>query len=273
MTRYNVNALVVTRKQKEKEILLGFISRQVVERAILHDLKHVPVKEYMSTELASVAPEADLNEIQEKIIENKQRILPVMDKGRIQGVITRTNLLNMLVDQAQINSDKKNQDLRFQDTARKRNVIKLMKERLSQKLIQILKEIGETAADIGFTAYVVGGFVRDLFLYRKNEDIDIVIEGDGIAFAKQYAKLTGARINAYQKFGTAVIIFPDGFKIDVASARTEYYKSPASLPTVEMSSIKLDLFRRDFTVNTLAIQLSPTSFGTLIDFFLRPAGH
>ncbi|MBW1899018.1 MAG: CCA tRNA nucleotidyltransferase, partial [Deltaproteobacteria bacterium] len=111
------------------------------------------------------------------------------------------------------------------------------------------------------------GFVRDLFLYRKNEDIDIVIEGDGIAFAKKYAKIKGARINAYQKFGTAVIIFPEGFKIDVASARMEYYKSPAALPTVEMSSIKLDLFRRDFTINTLAIQLSPHNFGTLIDFF------
>jgi tRNA nucleotidyltransferase (CCA-adding enzyme) len=94
-----------------------------------------------------------------------------------------------------------------------------------------------------------------------------VIEGDGIAFAKKYSKIAGARVNAYQKFGTAVVIFPDGFKIDVASARMEYYKSPAALPTVEMSSIKLDLFRRDFTINTLAIQLSPRQFGTLIDFF------
>jgi tRNA nucleotidyltransferase (CCA-adding enzyme) len=109
--------------------------------------------------------------------------------------------------------------------------------------------------------------VRDLFLYRVNEDIDIVIEGDGIAFARAYAKLVGGRIHAYAKFGTAVIIFPDGFKIDVASARMEYYKFPAALPIVEMSSIKLDLFRRDFTINTLAIQLNPKRFGTLIDFF------
>ena len=104
-------------------------------------------------------------------------------------------------------------------------------------------------------------------MYRDNEDIDIVIEGDGIEFAKQYAKIIGARIHSYAKFGTAVIIFPDGFKIDVASARMEYYKFPAALPTVEMSSIKLDLFRRDFTVNTLSIQLNPGRFGLLIDFF------
>jgi tRNA nucleotidyltransferase (CCA-adding enzyme) len=76
-----------------------------------------------------------------------------------------------------------------------------------------------------------------------------------------------ARIHAYQKFGTAVIIFPNGFKIDVASARLEYYQFPAALPIVEMSSIKLDLFRRDFTINTLAIQLNPKRFGILVDFF------
>ncbi|MCK5419763.1 MAG: CCA tRNA nucleotidyltransferase, partial [Desulfobacterales bacterium] len=109
--------------------------------------------------------------------------------------------------------------------------------------------------------------VRDLFLYRSDEDVDIVIEGDGIAFAKKYAKLEGARIHTYEKFGTAVIIFSDGYKVDVASARLEYYKFPAALPIVEMSSIKLDLYRRDFTINTLAIQLNRKKFGTLIDFF------
>jgi len=131
----------------------------------------------------------------------------------------------------------------------------------------MLQVIGQKADELGYNAYVVGGFVRDLFLYRTNEDIDIVIEGDGIAFAKQYVKMVDARIHSYEKFGTAVIIFPDGFKIDVASARMEYYKFPAALPIVEMSSIKLDLFRRDFTINTLAIQLKPNKFGLLIDFF------
>ena len=142
-----------------------------------------------------------------------------------------------------------------------------MKERLSPRIIDILKTIGEEAEEIGCGAYVVGGFVRDLFLYRNNEDMDIVIEGDGIAFTKKYVQTVDARIHSYEKFGTSVIIFPDGFKIDVASARMEYYKFPAALPTVEMSSIKLDLFRRDFTINTLSIQLNPDRFGVLIDFF------
>jgi tRNA nucleotidyltransferase (CCA-adding enzyme) len=123
------------------------------------------------------------------------------------------------------------------------------------------------ASTLTCSAYVVGGFVRDLFLYRGDEDIDIVIEGDGIAFARRFAARIGGRIHSHDRFGTAVIIYPDGLKIDVASARMEYYKFPAALPVVEMSSIKLDLYRRDFTINTLAIQLNPDRFGVLIDFF------
>ncbi len=250
-----------------RERLAGYISRQVIEKALYHKLDLVQVKEYMTTDLAFVNSGSDLTEIQEKIIENKQRLLPVMDNGVITGVITRTDLLNTLVKDSRHTPESSPNPLTEPVRARTRNIVKFMKERLSKRLVDILKTLGEVADEKGYRAYVVGGFVRDLFLYRVNEDIDIVIEGDGIAFAKKYASITGARIHSYKKFGTAVIIFPDGFKIDVASARMEYYKFPAALPTVEMSSIKLDLFRRDFTVNTLAIQLSPDRFGILIDFF------
>jgi tRNA nucleotidyltransferase (CCA-adding enzyme) len=270
LTRYNINVLLVTEKTEEpdgKERLAGYISRQVIEKALYHKLDLVQVKEYMTTDLAFVNSGADLTEIQEKIIENKQRLLPVMDNDVITGVITRTDLLNILVKDSRHTPEISPDPLTEPVRARTRNIVKFMKERLSKRLVDILKTLGKVADEKGYRAYVVGGFVRDLFLYRVNEDIDIVIEGDGIAFAKKYASIAGARIHSYKKFGTAVIIFPDGFKIDVASARMEYYKFPAALPTVEMSSIKLDLFRRDFTVNTLAIQLSPDRFGILIDFF------
>jgi len=267
LTRYNINALLITQKHKGAEDLLGFITRQIIEKALHHGLDHIPVKEYMTTELASVTPDSGLLEIQEKIIENKQRILPVIDNGVITGVITRTDLLNILVGQSKLTSSSSSDLLKEPVHARTRNILKFMKERLSPRIFDMLQVIGEKADELGCNAYVVGGFVRDLFLYRTNEDLDIVIEGDGIVFAKKYAKFVNARIHSYEKFGTAVIIFPDGFKIDVASARMEYYKFPAALPTVEMSSIKLDLFRRDFTVNTLAIQLKPNKFGLLIDFF------
>ena len=267
LTRYNVNALLVTGNGDGCESLLGYITRQVIEKALFHGLDEIPVREYMSTEIATVIPESDLMEIQEKIIENKQRILPVLDDSGIIGVITRTDLLNILVRQSNKNSGHTSETSGDPSHARTRNVIKFMKERLSRRLLGILKQIGEVAQEIDCGAFVVGGFVRDLFLYRADEDVDIVIEGDGIAFAKKYAAIAGARIHTYQKFGTAVITFPEGFKIDVASARMEYYKFPAALPIVEMSSIKLDLFRRDFTMNTLAIHLNPDKFGTLIDFF------
>ena len=247
--------------------MIGFITRQVIEKVLFHKLGNVSVGEYMTTEMATVDAAADIGEIQEKIIEHKQRILPVMDQERLVGVITRTDLLNILVRRAKNAKGKYLDPLNEPVHARTRNIAKFMSERLSNRLIGVLKSIGKVAEEIGYPAYVVGGFVRDLFLYRTNEDIDIVIEGDGIAFTRAFAKLVKARLHTHAKFGTAVIIFPDGFKIDVASARMEYYKFPAALPIVEMSSIKLDMFRRDFTINTLAVQLNPQRFGTLIDFF------
>ena len=267
LSRYNINAILVVNKKGKKNNLIGFITRQVIEKALYHSLGDIPIKEYMSSEFAIVGPHAEIVEIQEKIIENKQRVLPVVENDQIIGVITRTNLLNILVHEAQ---DKKDYLLNEQQgfsRPRTKKITGFMKERLSKRMLEILHHIGKIAEQSGYSSYVVGGFVRDLFLYRHNEDLDIVIEGDGIEFAKKFAKLYGARINAYSKFGTAIIIFPDGFKIDVASARMEYYQAPAALPTVEMSSIKLDLFRRDFTINTLAITLNPSSFGHLIDFF------
>jgi tRNA nucleotidyltransferase (CCA-adding enzyme) len=265
LTRYNINALLVT--QKGSQTLSGIISRQIIEKALYHKLHDVPVREYMTTEMVSVPPTADILEIQENIIESKQRILPVIDQEIVIGVVTRTDLLNVLISQQKVDDKSALSQSQKQIRARKRNILNFMKERLSQRLLKLLRDIGQVADEIDCAAYVVGGFVRDLFLYRPNEDVDIVIEGDGIAFAKNFAVRAGARIHAYEKFGTAVIIFPDGFKIDVASARLEYYKFPAALPIVEMSSIRLDLFRRDFTMNTLAIQLNTDKFSTLIDFF------
>ncbi|MCB2148044.1 MAG: CBS domain-containing protein [Deltaproteobacteria bacterium] len=267
LTRYNINALLVDRSSSSAMGFTGYITRQVIEKALFHHLETIPIREYMSTEISHVHPDADVVEIQDKIIGNKQRILPVVEDGKVVGVITRTDLLNTLVQQ---NRPANQEFTELDDNSgnkRSRMVSNFMRERLPKHMIEILIQLGETASQMNCNAYVVGGFVRDLFLYRNNEDIDVVIEGNGIAFAKTFAQAFGARTHTHQKFGTAVIIFPDGFKIDVASARMEYYQFPASLPVVEMSSIKMDMFRRDFTINTLAIQLNPGKFGRLIDFF------
>jgi tRNA nucleotidyltransferase (CCA-adding enzyme) len=267
LTRYNVNALLVVSRAGEREELLGYITRQVIEKALYHKLGAVPVREYMTTEAATVGPEADLAEIQRKIIDHKQRILPVVDGGAIAGVVTRTDLLNILVGQRRADPGAAPEGVRETLAPRTRNIARWMQERIPAALFAVLRRIGEAAERLGCRAYVVGGFVRDLLLARLDEDIDIVIEGDGVAFARHFGRETGARTHTHEKFGTAVLVFPDGLKIDVASARMEYYKFPAALPVVEMSSIKLDLTRRDFTINTLAIHLNPERFGTLIDFF------
>jgi tRNA nucleotidyltransferase (CCA-adding enzyme) len=268
LTRYNINALVVIRNISGKDQLKGYITRQVIEKALYHKLDHVQITEYMTTDVQYVTPESDILEIQEKIIENKQRVLPVLDNGNICGVITRTDLLNHLVRKSQLTAENMPDPIKNDIRARTRNVKKFLQERHSPRILNILKGIGETAGEMQVNAYVIGGFVRDLFLYRSNEDIDIVIEGEAIAFAKKYAEKVGIRVHTYRKFSTAVVIFEDGFKVDIAAARMEYYRFPADLPTVEMSSLKLDLFRRDFTINTLAIHLNPENFGTLIDFFI-----
>ena len=270
--RYNVNALLVMDNETIASKVTGYITRQVIEKALFHDLHEIKVREYMNSELSYVSPDADIIEIQDKIIENKQRILPVIESNHVLGVITRTDLLNTLVQQQRSTYDASPTLEGKSFNKRSRNILNFMKERLSHHIMKTLAQLGETANHLGCNAYVVGGFVRDLFLYRNNEDIDVVIEGSGIEFAKTFARLRDARVHTHQKFGTAVIIFPDGFKIDVASARMEYYQFPASLPVVEMSSIKMDMYRRDFTINTLALQLNPGKLGRLIDFFFRAKG-
>ncbi|MBF0449428.1 MAG: CBS domain-containing protein [Candidatus Magnetomorum sp.] len=264
--KYNINALLVTQDCDDHEKVLGIISRQVIDKALFHQLDIIPVSEYMSSEPEYVSPDADLATIQERWIGNKQRLLPVIDQNQLLGVITRTDLFNVMIRHTSIIPDQSPENW-DSSNVRTRKVNHHIKERLSDRLQYLLKDIGDVAEEMACNVYVVGGFVRDLLLQRKNEDIDIVVEGDGIAFAKKYASHAKARIHPHEKFGTAVVIFSDGFKIDVATARTEHYASPAALPTVEKSSIKLDLYRRDFTINTLVIHLNADRFGTLIDFF------
>lgn len=267
LTRYNINSVLVVDGELTEENILGFITRQVVEKALYHSLSKTHVSEFMTSEVITAKADTLLEDIQEIIIENKQRIVPIIEDARIIGVITRTDLLNILVQRSHLNTGKFPDPLKKPFYAKTKNILPFIKERLPQSMIDLLHKIGQVASELGFGVFVVGGFVRDLMLYRDNDDIDIVIEGNGIEFARTFAHLEQARINTYEKFGTAVIIFPNGFKIDVASARMEYYRAPAALPEVEMSSIKLDLYRRDFTINTLAIRLDPDHFGTLIDFF------
>ncbi len=263
LTRYNINVLLVLDAQGE---LKGYVTRQVVEKAMYFGLENLKVDEYMNIEFSTVPPDAPLGDVKDLIIRKKLRILPVMQEGLLLGVITRTDILNILVGEEVSQEDTTSSRTRS-PMLRKKNMTAIMRERVPEKILSVLNKVGQVADLMGFNAYVVGGFVRDLFLRRENFDVDVVIEGDGIAFAHEFAKHSNVRVRSHKKFATAVMIFPDGFKVDVATARMEYYESPGAPPIIETSSLKLDLYRRDFTINTLAIKINKKHFGTLIDYF------
>ncbi len=264
LSRYNVNVLAVVEGDNR---LLGTISRQTIERGLFHGIGELPVRELMNTEVATVTPQTPLRDIQALIIDRNQRFLPVVADSRLMGAITRTDLLRALYYGAAPRGHSPDDELEAGSLLRTKPVVKLMEERLTPRIMSILRDLGKAADDLSFNAYAVGGFVRDLWLRRDNFDIDVVIEGDGIAFARYLEKTAGAHVRSHEKFGTAVVVYPDGFKVDIATARTEYYEYPGALPVVEGSTLKLDLYRRDFTINTLAVKLNPRGFGTLIDFF------
>jgi tRNA nucleotidyltransferase (CCA-adding enzyme) len=265
MTRFNINSIPVIDKNSR---LTGIITRGVVERAILHGLGHSPVREYMLTEFATVSRSSTLEKVQEHIIEKRQRMLPVMEEDTILGVITRTDLLEAMHDDfRRTQSFEETSEEDGTPEGRVRNLSELLKEILDARTLRILKTAGKVAEESGDRAYFVGGLVRDLILRRKNLDVDLVVEGDAIEFARKLSRRLKARIRAHRKFQTAVIILPDGFKLDVASARTEYYSSPGEYPMVERGSIKLDLYRRDFSINALAVKLNPETFGQVVDHF------
>ncbi|NOZ08600.1 MAG: HD domain-containing protein [FCB group bacterium] len=132
---------------------------------------------------------------------------------------------------------------------------------------EILKSAGRIAERKGLSVYVVGGFVRDTLMNRPTTDIDLMVEGDGIAFAAELStELQLGNVVVYERFGTALI--PGGpVEIEVATARKELYQPDSRKPEISAGTIKEDMSRRDFTVNTLAVSLRAEDFGDLFDPF------
>jgi tRNA nucleotidyltransferase (CCA-adding enzyme) len=138
---------------------------------------------------------------------------------------------------------------------------------LPQEMLDLIYAARDIAENSNIRVYLVGGFVRDLILGVKNFDLDIAVEGDGIKFAETLAEKFNAKIISHKRFGTATITLKAHLKIDIATARKEFYPEPAALPVVNKGSIKDDIFRRDFTINTLAIAINKDNFGQLQDLF------
>jgi len=151
--------------------------------------------------------------------------------------------------------------------ARRQEISSRLEQMMPEGKRALLRRAAEAAQGLGYPLYIVGGFVRDLLLGRPNLDIDLVVEGNAIALARQLAGNGGGRVRSHARFGTAKWILDGGESLDFVSARTEFYPHPTALPEVESSSIKQDLHRRDFTINTMAIRLDGDRYGELLDFY------
>lgn len=134
---------------------------------------------------------------------------------------------------------------------------------LDRKIFRILSEV---AADRGVRAFVIGGYVRDCFLGRECNDIDVVVEGSGIDFAKAVGEKTGKFVSYFKNFGTAMLHY-GGSEIEFVGARKESYRRESRKPIVEDGTLEDDQLRRDFTINAMAFSLQKEDFGALVDPF------
>ncbi|NLK51212.1 MAG: CBS domain-containing protein [Syntrophomonadaceae bacterium] len=273
MLRYGHTGLPVQEEGK----VVGVISRRDIDKGTRHGLGHSPVKGYMTRQVISVAPDTPLSELQYLMVKHDIGRLPVIENGLLIGIVSRSDILRTYHGQDypedhKILYDDSPEEGEIEKEAEgklwfNRNWRERMTRILPAHLMYLLEVAGNLADKLQMSVYVVGGFVRDLWLGYPNLDVDLVVEGQGPEFARELARVMGGEVRVHERFQTAMVILPDGFRVDIATARVEYYEYPAALPQVECSNLRHDMYRRDFTINAMAIQLNSSKFGDLVDFF------
>ncbi|MEJ2207531.1 MAG: CBS domain-containing protein [Anaerolineae bacterium] len=257
MLRYGFEGFPVV---DDRGQILGVLTRREIDRAQRLRLGSMPVSHYMTKGDISVGVDDSVERLQQVMTRHGIGQVPVVENDEVVGVVTRTDLIKLWTTPPQRPS-------------RRREIAAKIQAALPEPLLDLLRQASEMAQDLGYPLYVVGGCVRDLLLGEPNLDMDLVVEGDAIGLARRLARRIGARSRSHRRFGTAKIILEgreDEFGIpslDFATARLEFYAHSAALPEVESSSIKADLHRRDFTINTLAIRLDSDYYGKLLDFY------
>ncbi|HEY3318189.1 MAG TPA: CBS domain-containing protein [Coriobacteriia bacterium] len=240
----------------------GIVTRKDVDKAVRHGLEHAPVKGFMAREVISVGPSADLTALERLLTREGIGRLPVVEDGKLVGIVTRKDLLRAEHGDAYL--DRGLTQVRGVASARFMEGFERLLPAEAREAIGVL---GALAQEKGVRAHLVGGFVRDMLLGRPNLDIDVVVEGDGVMFAEAAAERLDVKVRVHRRFGTAVLVLGRDVHMDVTSARTEYYTRPGALPTVERSSLRQDLFRRDFTINAMAACIDPDCLGAIADPF------
>ncbi|MCU0549223.1 MAG: CBS domain-containing protein [Leptolyngbya sp. Prado105] len=272
LLRYGHSGLSIVNQVDQ---LVGVISRRDLDIALHHGFSHAPVKGYMASNLKTITPETSLPEIEALMVTYDIGRLPVLEHGNLVGIVTRTDVLR------QLHQGKKEPE---KDLFPLRYLLRL--ERFAEPFQKLLTIAAQAAAARGWHLYLVGGAVRDLLLADATapvslSDIDLVVDGfhqtatvgAGVELARSLQALyPQARLEVHGKFQTAALLWHndpelDSLWIDIATARTEFYPYPAANPEVEASSIRQDLYRRDFTVNALALRLTNPRSSELLDFF------
>jgi tRNA nucleotidyltransferase (CCA-adding enzyme) len=254
--------------------VVGLLTRRAVDRALAHKLER-RVGSLMEAGEVTIRPEQTLDELQTLMTHTGWGQIPVVDPvdGHVIGIVTRTDLIRTLSGGAGASS--------------RQNLADKLENALPPPLLALVKAVAAEAAAQGMPMYLVGGFVRDLLLERPSLDLDFVLEGNAIPLADTLAQRYGGKAISHRRFGTAKWQIgsckaelaqalthngplnpgdlPD--TLDLISARTEFYDHPTALPIVERSSIQLDLHRRDFSINTLALRLDGAHYGDLYDYW------
>ncbi|HET6352538.1 MAG TPA: CBS domain-containing protein [Coriobacteriia bacterium] len=258
MSRWGHGGLPVV----EGDQLVGLVTRKDVDKALRHGLGHAPVTGFMTHDVVTVEPSVDMYSLERLLATRGIGRVPVVERGAVTGIVTRKDVLRAEHGDAYLD-----RRLAIAHPEASQRFSEAVEQLLPEYASAALHVLGEVSATLDRRAHVVGGFVRDMLLGRPNLDIDLVVEGDGVSFAEEAARVMGARAKVHHRFGTAVIVVSRDFHIDVASSRSEYYVRPGALPTVERSSLRQDLFRRDFTINAMAACIQPECFGQLADPF------
>lgn len=248
---------------------VGLVTRRAVDRAMHHGLGRLPVSQIMDTGAVTVRPDDSIDVLQQRMMRSGWGQIPVIDDdGRLLGIVTRTDLIK--------------QWGQTEDETHREAIITRLRRALAPPTWHLLDAIAEQAQAQRVGLYLVGGFVRDLLLDIPNKDIDLVVEGEAYDLVSALHAAYGGDVRRHAQFGTAKWLLDENVlralnaplngnglpsAIDFVSSRREFYEEPSALPTVQRSSIKLDLQRRDFTINTLAIRLSPGPMGEILDFF------
>ncbi len=262
--------------------IAGVLSRREIDKARRHRLDGAVISQFMKKGEFFVTPGDSIDVVRSLMTGEGIGQVPVVSQpgGPVIGIVTRTDLINLW-------------ELTSTEKVARPNLARQLERAVSNELIELLRQAGALAARQGDTLYLVGGFVRDLLLtvLMGNDeaakaktsprfDLDLVVEGNAIALAQRLHEREGGRVRSHSRFGTAkwILAQPIPFgspagkstrltSLDFVTARTEFYRHPTALPEVEQSSIRQDLHRRDFTINTLALRLSPDRFGELLDFY------